>query len=96
VRFAILRNPTVPGSQFAIAEELAAGRALGLQLLHLYATTESDFEPAFATLLQQQAAALYVTANNLFQNRHQQIVALAARHRVPTLIQSMRRSRRAA
>ena len=85
VRFAIFRNPTVPGSQFAIAEELAAGRALGLQLLHLYATTESDFEPAFATLLQQQAAALYVTANNLFQNRHQQIVALAARHRVPTL-----------
>jgi putative ABC transport system substrate-binding protein len=52
-RFATLRNPTVPGSQFAIAEE--------------------------------QAAALYVTSNQLYLNRHQQIVALAARHRVPTI-----------
>jgi putative ABC transport system substrate-binding protein len=84
-RFATLRNPTVPGSQFAIAEEQAAARSLGLQLLYLNASTESDFEPAFATLVKQQAAALYVTANQLFQNRHQQIVALAARHRVPTI-----------
>jgi putative ABC transport system substrate-binding protein len=84
-RVATLRNPTVPGSQFAIAEEQAAARSLGLQLLYLYASTESDFEPAFATLVQQQVAALYVTSNNLFQNRHQQIVALAARHRVPTI-----------
>ena len=33
----------------------------------------------------QQAAALYVSTNPLFGNRHQQIVALAARHRVPTV-----------
>jgi putative ABC transport system substrate-binding protein len=84
-RFATLRNPATPGSQFAIAEEQAAARSLGLQLLYLYASTESDFEPAFATLVQQQAAALYVTSSTLFQNRYQQIVALAARHRVPTI-----------
>jgi putative ABC transport system substrate-binding protein len=84
-RFATLRNPTVPGSQFAIAEEQASARSLSLQLLYLSASTERDFEPAFATLVQQQAAALYVTANQLFLNRHQQIVALAARHRVPTI-----------
>jgi ABC-type uncharacterized transport system substrate-binding protein len=68
-----------------IAEAQAAARALDLQLLVLNASTESDFEPAFATLLQQQAAALYVTTDGLFQNRHQQIIALAARHRVPTI-----------
>jgi putative tryptophan/tyrosine transport system substrate-binding protein len=83
-RFATLRNPNAPSSQFIIAEEQAAARSLGLQLLVFNASTESDFEPAFATLVQQQAAALYVSANNLFQSRHQQIVALAARHRVPT------------
>ena len=49
------------------------------------ARTEGDFEQAFAILVQQQAAALYVSPNTLFQNRHQQIVALAARHRVPTI-----------
>ena len=56
-----------------------------MELLVLNASTESDFEPAFATLLQQQAAALYVSTNPLFVNRHQQIVALAARHRLPTI-----------
>ena len=84
-RFAMLQNPTNPVSQSAIAEAQAAARTLGLQLLVLNASTESDFEPAFATLVQQQAAALYVRGNVLFQNRYQQIVALAARHRVPTI-----------
>ena len=84
-RFATLRNPAGSVIQSAIAEAQAAARSLGLQLLVLNASTESDFEPAFATLVKQQAAALYVTANQLFQNRHQQIVALAARHRVPTI-----------
>jgi putative ABC transport system substrate-binding protein len=80
----MLQNVTNPVSQSAIAEAQAAARSLGLQLLVLNASTESDFEPAFATLVQQQAA-LYVTPNALFLNRHQQIVALAARHRVPVI-----------
>jgi len=85
-RFATLNNPTSPvGSQFAIPEAQAAARSLGLQLLILNASTESEFEPAFASLVQQQAAALYVSSHPLFQNRHPQIVSLAARHRVPTI-----------
>ena len=84
-RFAMLHNPTNQFSQFIIAEVQAAARALGRQLLVLNASTESDFEPAFATLVQQQAAALFVTDEALFQNHHQQIVALAARHQVPTI-----------
>src|SRR5262249_28339543 len=85
-RLATLYNPISPvGSQFAIPEAQAAARSLGLELLVLNASTEGDFEPAFATLVQQQAAALFVGSHPLFQNRHQQIVALAARHRVPTI-----------
>jgi putative ABC transport system substrate-binding protein len=84
-RFAMLQNPTSPGSQFAIAEAQAAARTLGVELLVLNASSESDFEPAFATLVQQKAAALYVGANTLLTNHHQQIVALAARHRVPAI-----------
>ena len=83
--FAVLQNPTGAGSQSIIAEAQAAARSLGRQLLVLNASTESDFEQAFATLVQQQAAALYVSPHQLFQNRYQQIVALAARHRVPAI-----------
>jgi putative ABC transport system substrate-binding protein len=84
-RFAMLDNPSGAGSQAIIAEAQAAARALGRQLLVLNASTESDFEAAFATLVQQRAEALSVGSGTLFQNRHQQIVALAARHRVPTI-----------
>jgi len=95
-RFATLFNPTNPVIQIFIAEAQAAARSLGLQHLVLNASTESDFELAFATLVEQQVAALYVTSHPLFQNSHQQIVALAARHKVPTSMQTMKRSRRAA
>jgi putative ABC transport system substrate-binding protein len=84
-RVAALNNPTSPFYHSIIAEAQAAARTLGVELLVLNASSESDFEPAFVTLVRQQAAALYVTSHPLFQNRHQQIVALAARHRVPTI-----------
>jgi putative tryptophan/tyrosine transport system substrate-binding protein len=84
-RFAALYNPTNLSIQISTAQAQAAARALGLQLLVLNTNTESDYEPAFTTIVQQQAAALYVGANPLFTNHYQQIVALAARHRVPTI-----------
>jgi putative ABC transport system substrate-binding protein len=85
-RFAMLQNPTaLVSSQSAIAEAQASARSLGRQLLVLNASSESDFEPACASLIQQQAAALLFGSSTLFQNRYQQIVTLAARHRVPAI-----------
>ena len=52
-RFAMLQNPTNPVSQSANAEAQAAARTLGLQLLVLNASTESDFEP-FRNLVQHR------------------------------------------
>ena len=50
-----------------------------------YASTESDIETAFAALLQQRADALLIGNDAFFVNRREQIVALAARHAVPTI-----------
>jgi putative ABC transport system substrate-binding protein len=62
-----------------------AAQVLGLSVIVLPANSESDFEPAFASLVQQQADALVVGADPFFQDRRTQIVALAARHAMPAI-----------
>src|SRR5262249_26446938 len=68
-----------------IQDAQAAARAKGLQLPILRASTESEIDAAFATLIQLHAGALFVAGDALFLNRREQIVALAARHAVPAI-----------
>ena len=53
-------------------------------LLILNASSPSDIEGAFATLVEQQAVALLVGADTFFVGRRDELVALAARYRIPT------------
>jgi putative tryptophan/tyrosine transport system substrate-binding protein len=46
---------------------------------------KGDFSRAFATLVQLNAGALLVGLDVLFINRRNQLVALAARHAIPTI-----------
>src|SRR5262249_12357067 len=62
-----------------------AAARLGIQLVVLTANSESDFDAAFVTLAQQQAGGLLVCASPFFYSRHEQLVALAARHSVPAV-----------
>jgi ABC-type uncharacterized transport system substrate-binding protein len=62
-------------------------RAGGQKVLVLGARVDSDFELAFATLVQQRADALVVAADPFFDSRPEQIVGLAKRHAVPTIFQ---------
>jgi putative ABC transport system substrate-binding protein len=64
-------------------QELA--RAKGVQLHILKASTESEIDAAFASLVQRQAGALVVSADPFFYSRREQIVALAVRHAVPAI-----------
>jgi putative ABC transport system substrate-binding protein len=66
----------------------SAARVLGVHLLVLYAATESEIVAAFATLVEQHAGAL-VTSSNLFSfAAYDQIISLAGRYAVPTLVSS--------
>jgi putative ABC transport system substrate-binding protein len=60
-----------------------AGRALGLQVVILSASSERDIEAAFEGLAGQRIEALLVGADPFFASRREQLVALAARYRVP-------------
>ena len=66
-------------------ETQLAARALGVQLLILNARDPSEFDPAFATLVRERAGGLVVTGGALFSNYSDRLVALATRHRVPTI-----------
>ena len=62
-----------------------AARAKGVQLHILKAGTESEIDAAFTSLVQRQAGALVVSSDPFFYGRREQLVALAARHTVPTI-----------
>ena len=82
---AVLLNPANPDAELQRRDIQAAAAAVGQQLRILNASTESDIETGFAALLQQRADALLIGNDTFFVNRREQIVALAARHAVPTI-----------
>jgi putative ABC transport system substrate-binding protein len=63
---AVLVNPTNPNTVIMTDVQRGA-RALGLQILVLRANSETDFETAFASLVQQHAGALVVPAEAVLQ-----------------------------
>jgi putative ABC transport system substrate-binding protein len=82
---ALLINPSNPQSEAQSKNMLAAVGTRGLQLHILEASSERDFETAFATLLKLRAGALVVGADAFFYSRREQLVALASRHAVPAV-----------
>jgi len=82
---AVLLNPTNPDSDLQRRDVQAAATAIGQQLRIFNASSEGDFDAAFAALVQQRADALLVGNDVFFTNRREQIVALAASYAVPAI-----------
>jgi putative ABC transport system substrate-binding protein len=80
-----LVNPTTPFTADEVRETQAAASTLGVRLLVATATQPDDFDAAFATLKQQGAGALLLSEETLFLYSTPRLVALAARHAVPTM-----------
>jgi putative ABC transport system substrate-binding protein len=81
---AVLLNPTGFAADAEAEYVQAAARKTGRQAVAVKASTESDLEPAFASAVRQGADALLVGADPFFNSRRAQLIALAARHMLPT------------
>jgi putative tryptophan/tyrosine transport system substrate-binding protein len=84
-RFALLVNPRGPVAEPTIAEGKSAASATGRQMEVLTASTNSDIDSAFGSLVQKQVHALLVANQVLFFNRRVQLQSLATRHLIPTI-----------
>jgi putative ABC transport system substrate-binding protein len=62
-----------------------AARTKGLQLHVLKASSESEIDTVFASLVQLHAGALVVGADPFLSGRRERLVALASRHAVPAI-----------
>jgi putative ABC transport system substrate-binding protein len=82
---AVLQNPTNPATAGWLHDLEAAGRTMGQKLVILEAATPEGINTAFATLVRQQAGALLITIDATFNSRRDQLIALAAHHRVPAI-----------
>jgi putative tryptophan/tyrosine transport system substrate-binding protein len=84
---ALLVNPNNPlaAASAKSAHMQEAARAKQVQLRILNASSESEIDAAFATLVELRAGALVIDTDLLFFARREQLGALAARHSVPAI-----------
>jgi len=80
---AVLVNSTSPAAQTIEAEARSAAQVLGLRLDVLGASTEDEIDAAFANAAQRGVGALLVAGDAYFNSRRAQLIALAARYRIP-------------
>ena len=86
---AVLVNPTSPTAESQLKDLRTAASTLGVQLLHVvYASSEGDFDAAFAALAEAKAEGLVVTSDTFFATHSEKLAALAMRHRIPAIHQS--------
>jgi putative ABC transport system substrate-binding protein len=82
---ALLANPGNVNIKTDEPEIRAAADRLKQHLEVLTASTESDLEAAFATMIQHRVGSLLVMPDPFFISRSEQLVALAARHAIPAI-----------
>ncbi len=82
---ALLVNPAEPAMPTIEIRAGCGANALGLDLHVLNASTESDFDGVFETLMQLRAGGLVVGPDAVFNTRREQLATLALRHVVPAI-----------
>jgi putative ABC transport system substrate-binding protein len=84
IRVAVLVNPAdATNAESALRDVNVAGRAMGLQIQVLNASTSGEINAAFATFVRERPDALFVAGDTFFNSRRVQLANLASRHAIP-------------
>jgi putative ABC transport system substrate-binding protein len=81
----LLVNPNNPNAAPDTKDVEAAADAVRRQLRVFTASTDREFEPAFAAMVQSRVGALLVNIDPVFIARRELIAMLAARHAIPAI-----------
>jgi putative ABC transport system substrate-binding protein len=82
---AFLMNPNNPNGSIELKAAQAAATSLGRQIVVFSASSESELDTAFASMVQQRIGTLLGASDPFLFNRRDQIVLLAARHAIPAI-----------
>jgi ABC-type uncharacterized transport system substrate-binding protein len=80
-----LANTNNPNTPQDIKDVQASADLLRQKLLVVHAGTDDEFDIAFSALVQAGAGALFVASDPFFNSRRDRLVALSARHALPTI-----------
>ena len=82
---AVLVNPATVAVEFQLRDMREAAPRIGVELVIFSASSESEFEGVFATIVRRQAGGLLVGTDPYFNSRRVRLIGLAARHRLPAI-----------
>jgi putative tryptophan/tyrosine transport system substrate-binding protein len=82
---AALVNPKFPDVDLQLRVLQDAAGAIKRQVIFLRTSTDSELVSAFADAVKLGASALLVTQDAFFYDRREQLVALAAQSKLPTI-----------
>jgi ABC-type uncharacterized transport system substrate-binding protein len=82
---ALMTNPNSPDALEELRDVQNAAKAIGQELLVVPATSDRDFEAAFASVLQHRAGMLLISTDPFLFQSTDRLIALAARHHIPVV-----------
>ena len=84
-RLAVLANPGNPSHALVLERVKTAARSLGLQVHILEAHGPDEFDRAFAAMVKQHVAAVFVVSEAMFILNRTKLAELEARNKLPSM-----------
>lgn len=82
---AMIVNPAYPGADAQMTEMDAAGRAIGMQISRVAASSEQEIDAAFATVDKLSVDAFVVAVDGFFITQRRQFATLSAWYAMPAI-----------